>query len=115
MRILDRYTTKQLFPVWVWCMLVFVFISLLIDLFGHLEEILQYRIPLATVAQYYLTFTPLVIVRASPLALLLSCAFVAMRLVRYQELLAMHAGGVSLVRAGVPFVLVGWFVSLFVF
>ncbi|MBI4353745.1 MAG: LptF/LptG family permease [Candidatus Omnitrophica bacterium] len=115
MRILDRYTTKQLVPVWVWCMLVFVFISIIIDLFGHLEEILQYHIPPQTVVQYYLNFTPLVVIRASPLALLLSCAFVTMRLVRYQELLAMHASGISAARASVPFVFVGWLISVGVF
>ncbi len=115
MRILDRYTAKQLIPVWVWCMVVFVFISILIDLFGHLEEILQYRIPPKTVALYYLNFAPLVSVRAAPLAFLLACAFVTMRLVRYQELLAMHASGVSLIRASLPFVFVGWLISVCVF
>lgn len=115
MRILDRYVTRQLIPVWVWCILVFVFISILIDLFGHLEDLLQYRIPLQTVLQYYVNFIPLVFVRACPLALLFSSAFVAMRLVRYHELLAMHASGMSTIRSSIPFVFVGWLVSLAVF
>lgn len=115
MRILDRYVTRQLIPVWVWCIVVFVFISILIDLFGHLEDILQYRIPFHTVLEYYLNFIPLVFVRACPLALLFSSAFVAMRLVRYHELLAMHASGMSVIRSSLPFIFVGWLVSLGVF
>ena len=115
MRILDRYSVSQLLPVWIWCLCVFLFLSVLIDLFEHLDEILRYHIPMATVAQYYLNFTPLVFVRASPLALLLSSAFVASRLSRHQELLAMNASGTSLLRASLPFLFVGWLASLLVF
>ena len=115
MRILDRYETRQLVPVWVWCLVVFLFLSILIDLFEHLDEILRYAIPPGTVAQYYVSFLPLIFVRACPLALLLSTAFVATRMVRYQELLAMNAGGQSRLRASVPFLFVGWLVSVMVF
>lgn len=115
MRILDRYAAKQLLPVWVWCILVFVFLSCLIDLFEHLDEILRYHIPAETVLQYYLNFVPMVFVRASPLALLLSVAFIVTRLVRHQEVLAMNASGMSLLRTVVPFLFVGWLVGLLVF
>ena len=115
MRILDRYAVRQLLPVWLWCLVVFIFLSCLIDLFEHLDEILRYHIPVQTIVAYYLNFTPLVFVRASPLALLLSGAFVASRLSRHQEFLAMNASGTSLLRASVPFLFVGWLASLCVF
>ena len=115
MRILDRYVVRQLVPVWIWCIIIFVFVTVLIDLFGHLEEILRYHIPPQIIWHYYLNFTPLVFVQASPLALLLSTAFITTRLVRYQELLAMHVGGMSLLRAGMPFLFVGWLVSVLIF
>lgn len=115
MRILDRYAVRQLLPTWVWCLSVFTFLSCLIDLFEHLDEILRYHIPANTVLEYYVNFVPLVFVRASPLALLLSAAFVATRLSRHQELLAMNASGTSLLRASVPFLFVGWLASLSVF
>ena len=115
MRILDRYPVRQLLPVWIWCLLVFIFLSCLIDLFEHLDEILRFHIPVKTIIEYYVNFAPLVFVRASPLALLLGGAFVATRLSRHQELLAMNASGTSLLRASVPFVFVGWLASLCVF
>ena len=115
MRILDRYAVRQLLPVWVWCLTIFLFLSCLIDLFEHLDEILRYHIPIEILARYYANFLPLVFVRASPLALLLAAAFVATRLSRHQEFLAMNASGTSLVRASVPFLFVGWLVSLFAF
>ncbi len=115
MRILDRYVVRQLLPVWVWCLTVFVFLSCIIDLFEHLDEILRYHIPPAVIWQYYLNFMPLVFVHASPLALLLAAAFVATRLARYQELLAMNASGTSPLRMSVPFLFVGWVASCLVF
>jgi lipopolysaccharide export system permease protein len=115
MRILDRYVVTQLLPVWLWCLCVFLFLSCVIDLFEHLDEILRYHIPAETVARYYLNFLPFIFVKASPLALLLGSAFVASRLSRHQELLAMNASGTSLLRAGVPFLFVGWLASLAVF
>ena len=115
MRILDRYAARQLLPVWLWCLVVFLFLSCLIDLFEHLDEILRYHVAVRTLIQYYLNFIPLVFVRASPLALLLGGAFVASRLSRHQELLAMNASGTSLLRASVPFLFVGWLASLCIF
>src|SRR6185295_7449728 len=115
MRILDRYPAKELFPAWIWCLIVFIFLTCLIDLFGQLDEITRYHIPAGVVLRYYVDFIPLIFVKASPLALLLSGAFVASRLSRHQELLAMSASGTSLLRASVPFLFVGWIAALLVF
>ncbi len=115
MRILDRYLVRQVLPVWLWCLMVFISLSCLIDFFGQLDEILRYQVPAKTVFQYYLNFAPLVFVRASPMALLFAVAFIATRLARYQEFLAMNASGTSLLRASLPFLFVGWLGSLCVF
>ena len=115
MRTLDRYLARQLFPVWLWCMVVFLFISCLVDLFGHLDEILQYRVALPVLLQYYLNFLPIIFIRSCPLAMLFGTAFVATRLARYHEVLAMNAGGISLIRMSIPFLFIGWLISLLVF
>ncbi len=115
MRILDRYVARQILPVWFWCLTIFVFLSCLIDLFGHLDEILRFRIPSEVVLTYYLNFTPLVIVKTSPLALLIGAAFLTTRLTRHQEFLAMSASGTSLLRMAVPFLFVGWLASVLMF
>ncbi|MBI3323999.1 MAG: LptF/LptG family permease [Candidatus Omnitrophica bacterium] len=115
MKIVDRYLIRQLVPVWIWCMVVFVLLSCLIDLFQHLDEIVRYQIPVGVVLHYYVSFMPMVFVQASPLAGLMASAFVASRLVRFQELLAMNAGGISPWQASIPFLFVGWLVGLLVF
>lgn len=115
MRILDRYVAWQLLPVWLWCTTVFLVLSSLVDLFGHLDEILRYHISTDVLVQYYLNFFPLVFVHAAPFALLLSTAFIAGRLARHSELLAVTASGTSLLRISIPFLFIGWCVSLGVF
>ena len=115
MRILDRYLARQLLPVWLWCLTVFISLTCLIDLFERLDEVARYHVAAETVLRYYLNFVPFVFVRASPLALLLAGAFVATRLSRHQELLAMNASGTSLLRASVPFLFIGWLASILVF
>ena len=115
MRLLDRYVVRQLAPAWLWCVVLFLTLSSLVDLFGRLDDILRFHIPAATVLQFYLYFLPVAYVKASPLALLLASAFVATRLSRYQELLAMNASGTSLLRAALPFLFIGWLASLTVF
>lgn len=115
MRLLDRYLARQLIPVWVWCVLVFLLLSCTIDLFGRLDEILHYHIPASVVLQYYANFLPYLFVQTCPLAVLLAAAFVSTRLMRHQELLAMSAGGVSRLRAVVPLLFIGWLIALAVF
>ena len=115
MRLLDRYVARQLVPVWIWCLVVFVFMTCLIDLFGRLDDILRYHISIREIIQYYVNFIPFIFVRACPLALLFGAAFVTTRLSRHQEFLAMNASGTSLVRTSVPFLFVGWLASVLVF
>lgn len=115
MRLLDRYVVRELLPAWLWCLLVFTCLGCFVDLFGRLDEIIRYRVAAGEVGRYYLHFVPLLFVQASPLALLLACAFITMRLCRHQELLAMAASGTSLLRAAVPVAFVGWVASVAVF
>ena len=115
MRLLDRYIVRQIVPVWCWCLAIFIFLVCLVDLFGHLDEILRFRIAPSVVLTYYLNFAPQVVVEVSPLALLIGAAFLTTRLARHQELLAMNASGTSLMRSAVPFLFLGWITSLLVF
>ncbi len=115
MRILDRYVVRQWMPAWCWGIAIFLLLSCLLDLFGHLDEIFRYRIAALTLIQYYVNFSPLVFVHAAPFASLLATAFVTSRLTRNHELLALSASGTSLLRSSLPFLFMGWCVGLCVF
>lgn len=96
MRILDRYLFAQTLPVLLWCLVSFVSLTVMIDLFGHLDEILRLHLDGPILLAYYANFSPEVIVRTLPVAVVLATAFTLGRLTRNNELTAMKAGGVGL-------------------
>jgi len=112
MKILDRYLVRLFWPPLVWCLLTFIVMTVVIDLFGHLDEIIAQRIPWRTVGLYYLTFAPLVFVQTIPVAMLITTAFVIGNLSRHYEVIAMKASGLSVTRIVMPLLWVGLWASL---
>ena len=115
MKILDRYLVRLFWPPLVWCLFTFISMTVVIDLFGHLDEILTQRVAWATVGVYYLTFTPLVFVQTMPIAMLITTAFVVGTLSRHHEVIAMKANGLSITRIVRPLIWVGLLASLATF
>jgi len=115
MRILDRYITRQFIPPFICCILSFIFLYIILDLFGHIDEILRERVGLAILARYYLSFVPLIFVQTSPIAILLATLYILSTLNRNNEITAMRACGASLFRIISPFLIIGIMVSVFTF
>lgn len=75
MRILDRYILKSVVSVFFACILVFLFLYIIIDVFANLEEILKQQVNLSLLRDYYLSFLPLIFVQVAPIACLLATLF----------------------------------------
>lgn len=115
MKITDRYIIKQLlFPLF-YCLISFIFLYIIIDLFGHLDEILKQRVAFNIVLKYYGSFVPIIFVQTAPIAALVSTIFVLGNLNKYNEIIAMKAGGLSLWVIIRPFLILGFLVSASVF
>jgi lipopolysaccharide export system permease protein len=115
MRITDRYIIKQLlFPLF-YCLISFIFLYIIIDLFGHLDEILKQRVAFNIVLKYYGSFVPIIFVQTAPIAVLVSTIYVLGNLNKYNEIIAMKAGGLSLWVIIRPFLILGFLVSASVF
>ncbi len=112
MRILDRYILCFFLSSLLWCILAFVSFYIVIDLFGRLNVIIQRRIPLEIVINYYLSLTPLVFVRMCPLAALLSTMYTLANFSKNNELAAATAGGIHPQRILIPFIFSGLILSL---
>ena len=95
MRILDRYTLRQLIGPLVWCLALFVILYLVIDLFGHLDEVLRFKVPLRIIGHYYGAMLPLIFVQVAPFAMLMAVLYTVGNLNRHQELIAMRASGIG--------------------
>ncbi len=106
MLILTRYVSKELLKVLLLCMGAFVALYLLVDLFNRLDDILDHRVPVSLVFQYIVCSIPLIVYQLSPFAVLLSTFITIGIFVKYQEITALKAHGISLYRVMKVFLLI---------
>ncbi len=115
MRILDRYTLKPIVSVFIWCVFVFVFLFVIIDILSHLDDILRLRLSAAFVLDYYLSYIPLILVQMAPFAALLSALYTFNSLNHSNEIVAMRASGLSVLQVIKTALVFGVIVSLTIF
>jgi len=113
-KILDRYSVKNIFIPYLGTLLTFVSLYFIVDLFSNSDEWIQAKLPLSTVIAYYVNSIPEVFILVGPVALLLATLFGLGTLGKNNELTAMKAGGINLYRAIIlPLLLMALFISLF--
>ncbi len=115
MRILERYTLRAYLGPLLWCLAIFLGLYLILDLLGHLDEILRYRVPPTVLVTYYGTLVPLVFVQVAPFACLMATLYTLGNLNRHQELMAMRASGLNPYQIVKPLLGVGLLISIAVF
>ena len=115
MRILDKYLLREFAWPLLYCFDAFVMLMIVIDLFGTLDDFIDYHARLGTVFHYYLILFPEMFVLIMPMSLLLGLLFCLSNLGRHNELIAMRASGVSLVRLALPLLACGLVATLVVF
>ena len=115
MRVLDKYLLREFAWPLLYCFDAFAMLMIVIDLFSTLDEFIQYHTRLSTVVHYYLIRFPDMFVQIMPMALLLGLLFCLANLSKHNELIAMRASGVSLLRLAVPLLGVGVTATLVVF
>jgi len=115
MKILDRYLIKNFILPLAYCLFLFCFLYVVIDIFSHLDDILRNKVPMNILLQYYASFTPLIFVQTSPVASLLAVVYMLSMLNKSNELTAAKACGVSIGRLLLPIFAVGLVLSMFTF
>ncbi len=115
MRILERYTLRAFLAPLAWCLTIFLGLYLVLDLLGHLDEILRHKVPLRLLATYYGTMVPIVFAQVAPFACLVAAGYTLGNLNRHQELMAMRASGIGPWAIIRPLVAVGLLMSGLVF
>jgi len=114
MKLLERYLVKNFFPAFIWCLFSFVTLYWIIDLFGHLDEILRNKIAFKLLIEFYLNLTPQILVQTIPVATLLASIYSLSNLSKHNEIIAMHSCGVSLWKIALPFLVTGLLIATFV-
>lgn len=115
MRILDRYILKSTLGIFFGCLLLFLFLYIVIDVFSHLDDILKQQTNFYLLTQYYLSYLPIIFVQVAPIACLLSTLYTFAKLNRNNEIIAMRASGLSIYQITKTVIIFGVIVSLFVF
>lgn len=114
MSIIDKYLLRSFLVPLGYCLATFMLIYVVYDLFDNLPDFVEARTPLLQVVRFYLFLMPSVMVIIAPVSLLLAVLYSLSHLTKNHELTAMRACGLGLYRLMVPFLAVGFCVSLIV-
>ena len=112
MRILEKYTIKSFMPPMIYCAIAFIFMYMITDLFGHLDEILRNKVGLGLLIEYYYLLIPIIFVQVIPIAILLAVVYVFSNMNRHNEITAMKSTGINVMGIAKPFLLLGIAASL---
>ncbi len=115
MRILDRYTLKPVVAVFLFCILIFLFLYVMIDVISRLQDIIRHKTGLMFMVDYYLTFLPTIFLQVAPFACLLSTLYTFGRFNHSNEIIAMRASGLSIFQISKTAIVFGAIVSLCIF
>lgn len=107
MKIIDRYMVRGFLGPFVWCVLVFIVMAVIIDIFSFIDDIVRFKIPLSSIAAFYVYYTPTIFIQVTPMAALLSTIYVLSNLNKHNEITAMKSSGISLWRIMAPVLIIG--------
>ncbi len=112
MRLLDRYVARESLKILLLCLVVFMGVYVIVDLFEKFSRFLEARVPPSTILRYYVFRLPKIFTEVLPVAVLLASLLTLGNLARHNELLAMKMGQVSTLRIALPCIGLGLAASL---
>tara|TARA_Y100001934_G_C12331989_1_gene765599 strand:+ start:958 stop:2106 length:1149 start_codon:yes stop_codon:yes gene_type:complete len=104
---LDRYLLRELLVPLFYCLVGFQVFWLAFDLYSHLDEYRDAGLTASQIAQLCVMKMPELLSTVLPVALLLALLYALSNHARHNELVAMRAAGVSLLRLSTPYLAVG--------
>lgn len=116
MRILDKHIFKTILLGYLFILAVFIGLYFIIDIFTNLSDFFQTKPQLHTLLEYYALMLPLIYLRVSPLAILISMLYSFGEFNKSNEILSMRSCGISRLRISMPvlvFVFLLSFLALF--
>ena len=104
--IIDRYIIRRFLVTFFFSIILFSFISVVIDLTEKVDDFIEKSVPLKEVIfSYYVNFLPYIDALLTPLFIFISVIFFTSRMAYKSEIIAILAGGVSFYRMLVPYFL----------
>lgn len=112
MKILDWYIAKKFLTTFVVTIFLFVIIIIVFDIAEKLDDFLEHNAPMKDIIfVYYTNFLPSLINTFSPIFIFIAVLYLTSRLAGRSEFISMLAGGVSLKRILLPYLVVGGLIA----
>lgn len=115
MKIIDRYIAKSFLTSFIWCVVVFVLMAVIIDIFSFIDDIIKNKIPFQSIFAFYFYYIPTVFIQIIPMAVLLSTIYMLSNLNKNNEIIAMKSSGIGLWRILAPLLVIGFMISALTF
>lgn len=115
MRLLDNYILKSIISIFVATILIFAFLYILIDAASNLDEIIGRKVGFKIMAQYYLSFFPIILTQTAPIACLIATLLTFSRLNSNNEVIALRSSGLNFWKITRPALWFCLLISVFLF
>ena len=112
-RIHDRYLLGQFLKFLFFSVLSFTVIYVTVDIFEEIDNFIDHDAGIMTIVKYYVFSIPFILTYITPVSLLLGTVFAMGIMGRRNELTALTASGVSLVRIATPIFIAALSMSVF--
>jgi lipopolysaccharide export system permease protein len=110
---LDRYMIRQFLGIFAICLSALFMIWLLIDLSDNIGEFRAARDTAATLAMFYGSRLPAILLLLLPYSLLLALLYALGKLSNHREIIAIIQSGRGVFRSTLPLMIAGVFLTLF--
>ena len=114
MKILSRYILREFLIPLTYCLLGFLSIYVLFELFGSFSRIVDAKLPILVVLKYFVAFLAPYFMWLAPAALMLATLYTMWNFCRHSEITAMRASGVSFMTIVKPLLFVALLMAGFV-
>jgi len=116
LKTIDFYIIKKVLGAYILSLLMIISIAIVIDITEKMDDFYNENLTFGyVVTEYYIHFIPYYINLFSPLFTFLSVLFITSKLAFNTEIIAMLAGGISLRRIIVPYMVSAAIIALFTF
>ena len=114
MRILTRYVLREYLIPLFYCLVGFVSIYVLFELFGSFARLAAAKLPFLIIVEYFCAYLAPYFEWCAPAALMLAALYTMWSFCRHSEIIAMRASGVSFMTIVNPILAVALAMSAFV-
>lgn len=112
MKILEKHLLIEFSKLLAMAYMAFIMLFVMVDVFENMDNLVKHHVPVVQSVAFFALKVPFVISQVSPVAVLLAVLLSLGILSKHNEVTAMKAGGVRLLRVLTPLFIAGLAVSL---